>query len=84
MNSIEIEVRRFLSSFVSVERLTAKSNLFEAGFLTSLFAAQLIAFLEAHFKIQIPDEELEFRNFATLEAISGLVDRLRPSAPAPV
>lgn len=80
MNTIEAEMRDYLSKYVMVRTLLPDSSLFEAGFMTSLFAAQLITFVETHFEIRIPDDELEMRNFATIAAISSLIERLRSAS----
>jgi methoxymalonate biosynthesis acyl carrier protein len=77
MKMIENEIRNFLGKYVAVESLPSDANLFEFGFMSSLFAAQLIAFVENHFNIHIPDEDLEIRNFTTVAAIVNLINRLR-------
>ena len=57
------------------------ADLREAG-LTSISAVRLMLEIEAAFDIAIPDGDLTPENFATLNSIERLVERLRPGAPA--
>lgn len=45
------------------------------GYLTSLQAVALVAFLEERFNIEILPEEVDEENFSTLARISALVGR---------
>ncbi len=56
-------------------------NLREAG-LTSISAVRLMLEIEAAFDIGIPDGDLTPENFATIDSIEHLVERLRAGAPA--
>jgi len=80
MNSVEADIRAFLSKYIAVKTVASNANLFEAGFMSSLFAVQLLTFIETHFHICIPDEELELRNFATILAMSNLIERLQSTS----
>jgi methoxymalonate biosynthesis acyl carrier protein len=50
-------------------------DIFEAGLVNSLFAMQLLIFVEEEFAIQVSNEELERDNFRTVSSIAALVDR---------
>lgn len=52
-------------------------DLFEAGAVSSLFALQLVVFLEKTFDIEIGGEDLRLDNFRTVEKMADLVTRLR-------
>ncbi len=56
----------------------AHASLPRAG-LTSMAAVKLMLALEAEFDIAIPDQDLIPENFANLDAICALVNRLRVS-----
>lgn len=54
-------------------RLAPSTNLSEGGFLDSLSTLKLISFLEKEFEIDLEAEDLEERNFESLESIERLV-----------
>ena len=45
--------------------------------LNSLFAMQLVLFVEKTFDIQVANEDLNFQNFKSLNAIVDFVERKR-------
>lgn len=50
--------------------------LLEQGFLDSLGLITLVAFLERHHKLVVPEEQITPDNFRSLAAIRGLIARL--------
>jgi methoxymalonate biosynthesis acyl carrier protein len=50
-------------------------DIFESGLVNSLFAMQLLLFVEQEFAIEISGEELEQDNFRTVDSITALVGR---------
>jgi acyl carrier protein len=52
-----------------------EDDVFALGFANSLFAMQLVAFVEGEFRIEIDSDDLEIDNFRSIAAISGLVER---------
>jgi methoxymalonate biosynthesis acyl carrier protein len=79
MNDVEHDLRRFLAGFLGAREIGPKENLFAAG-INSLFIMQLLAFVEQNFGVRVEDDDLEMVNFATIEAITQLVDRKRGAA----
>jgi acyl carrier protein len=53
---------------------TDTSSLVDTGILDSVGVFTLVAFLEQHFGIEIPDADLEWKNFETVAAIARLVE----------
>jgi acyl carrier protein len=53
---------------------TNTSSLVETGILDSVGVFTLVAFLEQHFRIEVPDEELAWKNFESIAAITRLVE----------
>ncbi|GAA2811443.1 acyl carrier protein [Nonomuraea dietziae] len=53
-------------------------DIFALGFVNSLFAMELVMFVEKTFEVTIPNEELRIDNFRTADAMSRLVSRLAP------
>jgi acyl carrier protein len=54
--------------------LQPDEDIFATGFVNSLFAMQLVLFVESEFKIRIQDDDLELDNFRTLNAIGRLIE----------
>jgi methoxymalonate biosynthesis acyl carrier protein len=53
------------------------------GYVNSLFAMQLVAFLESEFHLRIDNEDLEIENFRSVNALVRLVEKkLKPEAAA--
>jgi acyl carrier protein len=72
------EIRRFiLSAFLSggsEEELGDDDLLFESGIIDSTGALELVVFLEQRYGIQVRDEELFPKNFASVEKIHAYVE----------
>lgn len=75
MNDNKLKIRSFLSRFFRTEELKDTDDIFALGFVNSLFAMQLVMWLEKEFAITIEDQDLEIKNFNTVDAIDGLVER---------
>jgi len=69
-------LRRFAPSLPPLDIDAARAHLPDAG-LTSMASVKLMLALEAEFNIAIPDPDLTPENFATLDSIVLLVERLR-------
>lgn len=52
-------------------------DIFESGLISSLFAMQLVLFLEQEFAITIGSEDLDLSNFRTISSMAETVDRIR-------
>jgi acyl carrier protein len=62
------------SRFPTVE-FTDSADIFALGFINSLFAMELVLFIEKTFGFTIPNEELRLDNFRTVESMAAVVDR---------
>ncbi|KAB8190927.1 acyl carrier protein [Nonomuraea phyllanthi] len=54
-------------------------DIFALGFVNSLFAMELVMFVEKTFGVTIPNEELRIDNFRTASTMAALVGRLSPT-----
>ena len=68
-------IRRFMAASFSGQAFADEADIFALGFGNSHFAMQLVAFVEKEFGIEIESEDLEMKNFRTIQAISELVER---------
>jgi acyl carrier protein len=51
-------------------------DIFALGFVNSLFAMELVMFIEKEFGITVPNDALKIDNFRTADSMTGLVERL--------
>lgn len=75
MNDAKGKIKAFLSAFFQTAALKEDDDIFALGFVNSLFALQLITWVEKEFGVQINDEDLDMENFNTIDAIANLVSR---------
>jgi acyl carrier protein len=58
-------------------RLDENEDLLSAGILDSLAILQLVAFVEDRFGVKIPDEDVVFENFQSINALNTYLERYR-------
>jgi acyl carrier protein len=73
--SIKETVKRFISSSITITNLDDDDNLFESGIVNSLFAVQLMTFIEKTFAIEVEMDDLDIENFKSLNAATAFVVR---------
>lgn len=73
--SIMNQVRKFLGQYISNIDIDPDENLFASGLVNSLFAMQLVLFVEQGFGIQVANEDLDLENFKSLNAIAGFIQK---------
>jgi methoxymalonate biosynthesis acyl carrier protein len=59
-------------------------DLFSSGLVSSMFAMELVVYLEQNFQVAIVGADLKMDNFRTVERMTGLVLRLREASAVPV
>jgi methoxymalonate biosynthesis acyl carrier protein len=72
---IKPKIEQYLARFFPGHALTEDEDIFSLGFVTSMFAMQLVTFVEHEFGITIENEDLELDNFRSINAVAGLVGR---------
>ena len=80
-DGIRQTVRRFISSSVRLPDLGDDDNLFESGIVNSLFAIQLLTFIEKTFAIEVGMDDLDIANFKSLNAATAFVVRKNGERP---
>ncbi|MEI5102645.1 phosphopantetheine-binding protein [Streptomyces sp. PmtG] len=50
-------------------------DIFAAGLVNSLFAAQLVMFVEDGFGVTVADDELEIAHFSSVDAVTAFVTK---------
>lgn len=69
-------IRTFIQARFPQAELTDEQDIFAMGFINSLFAMELVMFIEKTFGRSVPNDELRIDNFRTVEAMAALVGRL--------
>lgn len=69
------KIKGFLARVVGDYDLQDNEDIFSLGFVNSMFAMQLVLFVEQEFKVSIENEDLEIDNFNTINALVNLVER---------
>jgi acyl carrier protein len=70
-------IRSFLSKYVRDDRFEDDTDLFGSGRLNSLFAMELVLFVEERFGMIVENEDLEINNFRSIDAIASFIERKR-------
>jgi methoxymalonate biosynthesis acyl carrier protein len=70
-----IKIKAFVLPFFKNYDLVDDEDMFALGVVNSLFAMQLVLFVEKEFQISVENEDLDFENFQSINAIAHLVDR---------
>jgi acyl carrier protein len=74
-SGIKETVKRFILSSINIAQLDDDANLFESGIVNSLFAVQLLTFIEKTFAIDVGMDDLDIENFKSLNAATAFVVR---------
>ena len=75
-------IRDFLLEYITEHDLQDDDDIFALGLVNSLFAMQLVLFVEQEFDLEIDGEDLDFSNFRTVNAVHNLVQRKSAAIPA--
>jgi methoxymalonate biosynthesis acyl carrier protein len=67
------QIRQFVSRHADGAALDDDQDLFDDGYVNSLFVVQLVMWIERTFDVQIERGDLDFVNFRTISAIASLV-----------
>lgn len=62
-----------LNTFEEDVVLKNDDNIFELGFVDSLFALQLVSYIDMEFKIEVNNEDLDISNFNSVDSIVAFI-----------
>jgi acyl carrier protein len=82
-NEPAVPIRGFIHGRYPQHQIADHDDIFALGFVNSLFAMELVVFLEKAFEVTIPNDELRIDNFRTVEVMEALIRRLTPAGSAP-
>lgn len=75
MKETKAKIKNFLSQYFGDRDLQDDEDIFALGFVNSMFAMQLVLFIEKEFQVTIENEDLDFENFRTINAMVSLLER---------
>jgi len=72
-NTIKEEIKGFILRAYKLHDLEDTNNLFETGYIHSLFFIQLLIYIEKNFNIELEHGEFNIHGLNTIQKISELV-----------
>lgn len=75
MEDAKGKIKQFLSRFFRKHELQDDDDIFSLGYVNSLFAMQLVMFLEKEFHIRVDNKDLDIDNFRSINKIVELIER---------
>jgi acyl carrier protein len=73
-------IRQYVLAHVNGIDVADEEDIFAAGYVNSLFAVQLVLWVEQTFRVPMSSEDLHVENFRTIAAIAAFVDERRSTA----
>ena len=68
-------ITTYLARFFPGHELADDDDIFGLGFVNSMFALQLVNFVEHEFGVEIDNEDMELDNFRSIGALVRFVER---------
>lgn len=81
VSSVKSVIHEFVDSYFGDTTLGDDDDMFATGYVNSMFALQLVQFVEGEFGITVDSDDLELDNFRTVASIASFVER-KTSTPA--
>ena len=79
---IKQTIRHFVSGSINIPELKDDDNLFDMGIVNSLFAVQLMTFIEKTFSLEVEPDDLDIENFKSLNAATTFVNKKKNGSSA--
>jgi methoxymalonate biosynthesis acyl carrier protein len=78
--NIEDRVAGFFASTLR-QQIDAEADVFDLGLVDSLFAMQLVDFVEKEFSLTVERTELDIDNFRSVRALTDFIHRKQTAGP---
>lgn len=75
MGDTKSRIREFLRGYIRNQSIADDEDMFAGGYVNSLFVMQLVLFVEQDLGAAVEDDDLDFANFRSIDAISRFVAR---------
>ncbi len=80
MMDVTTSIREYILENIDAfyeEELQDDDNIFEKGFVTSIFAMQLLDYIESKFDVTIPDDYITLANFSSVNNMKKMIGELK-------
>ncbi len=81
MEDVKDKIRSFISKSFRNHALKDDEDIFSLGYVNSMFALELVLFIEREFGITIENEDLAIDNFRSVNAMAQLLERKTAAQP---
>ena len=68
------KVRAFIEPRLAGRTLKDSDDIFAMGYVNSLFAMQLVRYVQSEFDLELGNDDMDFDNFRTVNGIMRLVE----------
>lgn len=75
IQGIGSELRTFIARYYRADLLKDEDDIFAIGFVNSLFAMQLVLFMEKTFNFKVENTDLDLNNFRSIAAMTQFIER---------
>lgn len=75
VSSVKSVIHEFVDRYFGDATLGDDDDIFATGYVNSMFALQLVQFVEGEFGITVDSDDLELDNFRTVSSIATFVER---------
>jgi methoxymalonate biosynthesis acyl carrier protein len=66
-------IRSYIEQHTGVDNIKDETQIFQEGVVNSLFAIELMVFIEKNFGVRVTVSDLEMDNFSSIESIANFV-----------
>lgn len=80
VSSVKPVIHSFLNGFFGGDTIADDEDMFATGYVNSMFALQLVQFVEGEFGITVDSDDLDLDNFRTVSSIASFVERKKAAA----
>ncbi|MCP4602785.1 MAG: acyl carrier protein [Proteobacteria bacterium] len=74
------KIAELVCRHAGISAISNDERYFDSGLVTSMFALQIVMFVEKEFGLTLDDDDLNIQNFASIDAIAQFVgDKSKPA-----
>jgi acyl carrier protein len=73
-STVKEQLKEFLAEASGIPDIDDNTELFSTGIVNSLFAIQLVMYIEKAFEVPVNMDDLDFNNFSSINAIVEFID----------
>lgn len=66
-------LRKLIGDFVRIDGLQDDTDIFASGYVNSMFAMQLLLFIEKTFSLTVDTTEMNLANFSSIDAMKSFI-----------